>query len=240
MIHKLSMLFVVFVIAAVLAACTIVTGSGRIVSEERTVSDFTGVALSGSGELTIEQGDGYSLVVEADDNVLEWIETKVSGNTLNIGFRPGANIVNPSRAVQYRLTMPNLNEVEISGSGSVAADRAVSERFKATVSGSGELAIDAVTAANVAVTISGSGNVQMAGAAQSQEVTVSGSGNYAAADLASESADITISGSGSATVWAAQHMNIEVSGSGNVSYYGTPTIDQQTSGSGRVNSLGNR
>jgi hypothetical protein len=62
--------------AAVLAAlllltgCSVVNGSGQTKSETRTVSGFTGIELSGTGEVTIEQGDAESLTVEADDNVL--------------------------------------------------------------------------------------------------------------------------------------------------------------------------
>lgn len=226
--------------ALALVGCTVVTGSGNIESEERPVGEFSALALSGSGVVTLEQGDDYSLVVEADDNVLEWIETEVNGDTLNIGFRPGVNIVNPSRAVQYRITAPNVEEIEISGSGSVRADQIVVERFQATVSGSGEVEIGTLTAADVRIVISGSGEVQVSGAAQTQEITVSGSGDYEAGDLASENASITISGSGSATVWVAERMDVNVSGSGDVAYYGNPSINQRSTGSGRINSLGDK
>ncbi len=223
-----------------LAGCTIVGGSGRIVSEEREVSGFHAVTLTGTGVVTVEQGDEESLVVEADDNILSLIQTEVRNGTLSLGFKPGATIVNPSRPIRYLVTVPSLNEVVISGSGTVNVDRVVDERFAATISGSGEMNVDSVTAADVRVTISGSGDVNIAGAAETQDIRVSGSGNYLAGDLASQSADVNISGSGSATIWVAESLDITVSGSGDVSYYGNARVDQQATGSGRIRSLGDK
>lgn len=240
MAHKLVRILSFFVASLVLVGCTFVSGSGTIESETRAVSDFRAVTLTGSGAVTIQQGDAYSLVVEADDNILPLIETEVNGDTLHIGFRAGTNMVNPSRTIQYRITAPNVDEITISGSGTVRADTIVAERFSATISGSGELEIDALTVADLRIGVSGSGDVQVAGAAQTQQIRVSGSGAYVAGDLASESAEMTITGSGDATVWVAERLDVSVSGSGNVAYYGSPSVDQQTSGSGRVRSLGNK
>ena len=223
-----------------LAGCTVVTGSGKIVSEEREVSGFHTVALTGSGVVTVQQGDEESLVVEADDNVLPLIEAEVRGDTLSLGFKPGATIINPSRSIRYLVTVPNLNEVVISGSGTVNVDRVVDERFAATISGSGEMNVDSLTAANVRITISGSGDANVAGAAETQDIQVSGSGNYLAGDLASQSAEVNISGSGNATIWVAESLDASVSGSGDISYYGNPRIDQQATGSGRIRSLGDK
>jgi hypothetical protein len=224
-----------------LAGCTVVRGSGNIVSEPREVSDFTGVALSGSGNLTITQGDNETLTVEADDNVMEWIETEVRSGTLHLGFRSGVNIINTSRAIEYRLTVRDLNSLTVSGSGNANAENLVGEDVTITVSGSGEVQIDELTASTVTVVISGSGDVDVnGGAAEQQAITVSGSGQYRAADLPSESADVDISGSGDATLWVAEMLDIVVSGSGNLDYYGTPQVNQRVSGSGDVRSLGTK
>lgn len=235
-----SIYFLPLLMMLFLAGCTVVTGSGRIVSEEREVSGFHAVALTGSGVVTVQQGDEESLVIEADDNILSLIETEVRDGTLSLGLKPGTTIVNTSRPIRYLVTLPNLNEVVISGSGTVNVDRVVDERFAATISGSGEMNVDSLTAANVRITISGSGDVSVAGAAETQDIRVSGSGNYLAGDLAGQSADVNISGSGDATIWVAESLDITVSGSGDISYYGNPRVDQQATGSGRVRSLGDK
>ena len=44
------------------------TGSGNIVTEDRPVSDFDQIVLTGLGEMIITQGDTESLTIEADDD----------------------------------------------------------------------------------------------------------------------------------------------------------------------------
>lgn len=232
--------FIPLLLLLMLAGCTIVTGSGNIVSESREVSGFDEVVLAGSGNLTITQGDGEALTVEADDNLMDLIETEVRNGVLYLGFKSGANIINTSRAVQYQLTVDDLSELTISGSGNVSAESLVSDDFSLNVSGSGEAQIDRLTASEISIEISGSGDVDIVGAVEEQSITVSGSGNYRAGDLVSENVTVRISGSGNATVWVAEMLDVVVSGSGNVEYYGTPRVNQQVSGSGNIRSLGNK
>ncbi|MBX2997025.1 MAG: DUF2807 domain-containing protein [Caldilineaceae bacterium] len=239
MIAKVKFLVPVLLML-LLAGCTVVTGSRNVVSEPREVSNFTAVALSGSGNLTITQGEAETLVVEADDNLLELIETEVRNGTLHLGFRSGVNLINPSRAVQYRLTVRDLNALTVSGSGNARVGSLVGEEMTIIVSGSGDVQIDRLTAGAVTVTISGSGDVDLVGAAEQQSITVSGSGQYRAADLASNSANVQISGSGNTTLWVAESLDVNVSGSGNVEYYGSPRINQRVSGSGAIRSLGDK
>ena len=76
----------------VLSACSVINGSGHVETETRQVSGFTGIDLAGSGEVTIEQGDAESLTIEADDNVLPALTSKVSDSTLKLGKKPGTTV----------------------------------------------------------------------------------------------------------------------------------------------------
>ena len=62
-----------------------VSGSGKVTEEEREVSGFTGVELATIGNLTIELGERESLHIEAEDNLMRYLETEVRGETLIIG-----------------------------------------------------------------------------------------------------------------------------------------------------------
>ena len=62
---------------APLAAAETLAGSGRLVTETRAVSGFTGISLAMPGHVEVTQGDTESLTVTADDNVLPLIETVV-------------------------------------------------------------------------------------------------------------------------------------------------------------------
>jgi hypothetical protein len=235
---------VVSVMALSILACQVggltgVRGSGNVVGEVREVSSFTGVALAGVGDLTIEVGERESLRIEAEDNLMPYLETEVRNGTLEIGVRDGVNL-NPTRPVRFYLTVEELDTIVLSGSGNIEAPDLEAERFSVTISGSGEVKMGDLSADILNVTISGSGNLDIAsGRVGEQDIIISGSGEYQAGDLSSRSVEITISGSGNATIWATDSLNVRISGSGSVNYYGNPRTTFSASGSGKVKSLGN-
>ncbi|MEM9413616.1 MAG: DUF2807 domain-containing protein, partial [Planctomycetota bacterium] len=61
-----------------------VAGSGVMMTEARAVGEFQKIKLSGSGSVIVQCGNENSLTVTADDNLLEWIQTEVRGDTLFI------------------------------------------------------------------------------------------------------------------------------------------------------------
>jgi hypothetical protein len=223
-----------------LCACTLgtVRGSGKLVTESRDVRDFDRVSLSGSGKVILTQGDGESLTIETDGNVMQYVTTEVRGGTLTLGTEPGKRI-SPTR-LKFTLSAKDLDGLTVTGSGDLVAERFGTDDLEITVSGSGDVQIDALTAEKVAVRISGSGDVKLAGQVTGQEVTISGSGKYRGGDLSSETVAATIAGSGDATVWASESLEARITGSGSVSYYGHPETSVSTSGSGNVKDLGDK
>ena len=188
-------------------------GSSGTTSESRDVSGFEEVELRGTGTLSIQQGDSESLTVEAEEDVLPKIRTKVKNNRLIIGPRRNSTI-STTEPINYELTVKDLNALKVSGSGDVEAED--------------------ISADELAVTMSGSGDVQISGKVGSQKVDISGSGDYKAEDLESTRADVDVGGSGSAVVNASEELEAKVSGSGSIEYIGDPTVEQDVSGSGEV------
>ncbi len=206
-----------FPMLAVLSACTGmfpgVHGSGKVISEPRTVSGFTTVSMGGDGRLTIEQTGTESLTVTTDDNLLPYIRTEVNGGTLELGLKDMTN-VEPTNGVEFRLTVKSLDGLRISGSGRANAKN---------------LSTD-----NLHVRISGSGNVAAQGAADRIDLDISGSGDFDGTTLRAKQADVRVSGSGGVIVNASDTLDANVSGSGSVRYVGAPHVSQHVSGSGSV------
>jgi len=235
------LLFVLVLVTLIATGCqSTVTGSGDVVEETREVSGFTGVALAGIGELIIELGDEEALRIEAEDNLLEYIETEVKNETLEIRIQRGINL-NPTKPVRFYLTVKSLEEIALSGSGDIQAPDLVASQFSVAISGSGYVTMGTLDADALTVDISGSGTLEIAGGqVGKQNITAAGSGEYHAGDLRSETVDIKISGSGDATVWATESLDVRLSGSGSVSYYGHPQTSISSSGSGMIKSLGEK
>jgi hypothetical protein len=238
-VAKLVALALVVLIA--LSGC--VQGSGNVVTEERQVGEIEKVELSGIGRLEITQGDSTSLTVEADDNLMQYIKTETVNDTLEISLRSKVLPflpVDPSGTIVYRLTVPSLSRVSLSGSGEIASSGFEADELEIDISGSGKLELTELVVERFVYDLSGSGRAVLSGTAQQQEVTISGSGRLEAEELRCADASIEINGSGRAIVWVTEQLRVDISGSGDVQYYGSPDVDQDVSGSGSIKGLGEK
>lgn len=217
-------------------------GSGNVVSENRPVSNFHAVTLTGSGVMNITQGDTESLTIKADDNLMPLITTTVQNGVLTIGFgsQRGEVTLIPTRPIEYALQVKNLDAFELTGAGNINAPALKSESFKLESSGAGTFNLAQLDTKTLKVSSSGAGTMTISGQTETQEVMLSGLGSYNAGDLKSNNATITVSGTGSATVWATEQLIVTISGAGSVSYYGSPQVTQSISGLGAVKKSGDK
>jgi carbon monoxide dehydrogenase subunit G len=209
---------------------TAILGSGNVVSESRNVSGFTEVALQGIGNLSIQQTGSESLTIEAEDNIIPKLRTEVNNGRLTIGIEPNTSI-QTTKPINYKLTVKDLNALELSGAGRVDAENINTNNLKITNAGSGDVAAS-ISANNLNVAQRGSGDVKTSGKADSQDVNISGSGSYQAENLQSKEAKIVVNGSGEATVNVSDKLDVRINGSGSVEYSGNPNITQRIRGSG--------
>lgn len=216
---------------------TTVIGSGNAISENRTVSGFSQITLDGQGIVTVVIGDTESLVIEAEDNLMKYLQSKVNGSELVLSTAPGVNIM-PTKPINYTVTVKSLDGLSINGSGNITADLIQASSFRIEIQGSGNVQVDHLITQQLNAQIPGSGTIKVSGKVTTQTASISGSGNYQASDLQSQSSDVTISGSGSAIVWATDSLNAKISGSGTISYYDATQVNQSITGSGQVKNLG--
>jgi hypothetical protein len=218
----------------------VVRGSGTLLIEERAVSEFTRVVLTGAGHVTLTQGDVVKLTVETDDNLMGYIKTEVKNGTLYLGYTSEARGKNirPSEANRFYLSIKDLTALNLSGAGQLYAASLTADHLQIHLSGAGDINVDDLTAVTADVRVSGAGDIALAGRVTEQQVTVSGAGEYRAGKLESKSADVDLSGAGNATVWATDVLDVRISGVGNIEYYGAPHIFKSSSDEGRIVRLG--
>jgi hypothetical protein len=219
-----------------------VRGSGVVVSQTRDVADFDSIEINFPVEITVKQGASTIVKVEAEDNLLPQLDTRVSGKTLIIesNQRDWTKRVNPTRSVRIDLTVKNLKRADFPSVGTLQIRNFQTEALDISISGAGTVNLSDLTAKNLTVNLSGAGSITASGSADNLNVNISGVGSFQGGDLASQTARITISGAGSATAWVKTDLNAQISGTGSVKYYGSPSIQKQVSGLGSVNSLGNK
>lgn len=225
-------------LALILASCERdgwknIRGTGPVYSETRDVPIHRDVTVSIPADVYILQSQQKDLTIEAQANVLDAIDTYVSGSELKIKLMNGAGLGRHERIKIY-ISSALFNTIRLSGSVNLYSDNTiVTDVFDISISGSGETDV-AVIANTVYASISGSGKMWFEGSAISQIFTISGSGDMYAFGMPCKTADINISGSGKTESTVEDFLKARISGSGNIYYKGYPVIDSHISGTGSV------
>lgn len=234
-----SALFLILVFAIIHSSCHYVTGkrikgNGESATQERSVGGFKSINAMGSMDVIVSQAATPSLKIEADKNLLEYIETRNNGGTIEIYTREGYNL-DPKSGISVYAAAPDFNNIDVSGSGKIKSNGKIisTTQLSADVSGSGDILLDA-DAPRIQTQISGSGSSTIKGTTRDFSARISGSGDVHCFELLSENTEIDIAGSGNAEVYASKTLDVDIAGSGDVRYKGNPTIKQNTAGSGSV------
>lgn len=211
-------------------------GDAHQTSEQRSVGSFTAVESHGSIDVELAQGP-QSIKVEADDDIIKYIETVIEDGTLHVRFKESISFIDFDHAKVY-VTVPELNRIEAHGSGDIKSSGKISakEKIDVQVFGSGDIALS-LDAPSVNMETHGSGDIELRGESKDVSASIHGSGDVNAADLKAETAKVSIHGSGDANVYASESLEAEVSGSGDIHYKGSPKVNSNIHGSGSVSSM---
>jgi len=202
-----------------------VTGNGNVVEETRDISGFTGIHLSSGIDVLLSQGDEFNVVVEADENLLEYIETELKGDVLEVG----TDRVNIRKATRKRVhvTLPVLEQVKISSAGDCDGQTPFTcEDLEISVSSAGDLSLE-VEADRIELDISSSGDVKLAGEAAILNASLSSAGDLHAFDLIAEEVDVDVSSAGDARVHATKEISMSATSAGDIHYMGDAEVTRK-------------
>lgn len=208
---------------------------GPIASQSYDLTGFTGVEVSGPDDVTIRQGDSFSISARGRKEALDRLEITLDGTQLKIGRkREGFGFSNSDDDdVDIAITLPKLNAVRLTGSGTIDADNVDGDAVEAVVTGSGDLKVAKLTGKSAEITVSGSGDIEIAGGTiGSGELSVTGSGDIDADGLVATTLDVSITGSGNVDAQATGKADVSILGSGDVKLTGGATCSTRQMGSG--------
>ena len=227
--HFLILLLTVFT----LTSCDQTTGSGNIVTETRNTGSFDAVSVGGSFDVEVKMGDALSVVVEADDNIIKFIETKVSGNTLKIRTE-GLHSYSDVHMKVY-VTVPSLRAISASASAEVVGENILKGSEKLTFKDSSSASIKAeVDAPEIETEANSSASISLTGKTRNHKAEASSSADINTFELLSENTTASASSSADIKVHASVSLNAHASSSGTVEYKGAATVTKSESSSGSV------
>lgn len=213
---------------------TKIEASGTGASRSFAASGFTGVALKSSDDVDVRTGPNFSVQAEGDPAVLDQLDIRLDGKTLNVGRKTRVGVMwDKSGGAKVHIVMPRLTDATVAGSGTLRVDRAEG-KFDGVVAGSGDLDIAALSASEASLSIAGSGNITLAGRADKLDVSVAGSGDVRGQQFKASSADISIAGSGGVRANVSGPASVSILGSGDVELRGGAQCKVSKIGSGEA------
>ena len=217
----------------VLNACNQIQGSGNIVTENRSTGDFTGISAGGACEVELKNGPVTEVKVEADDNIIGLIETKVSNHTLNITTKNGNNFNNGHFKVY--VTAPEINEIKSSGAASIIIKNILKSNDKITLEASGAATITGeADAPEINAEASGAAGIKLSGRTKNYKAEASGSATIKTENLMSETTKVHASGAATAHVYASITLDADADGAATIHYKGAASVSQKTSGAANI------
>lgn len=233
---RIQTLALIIVLALLFQSCEKLIGEGPVVTETRTTPNFTGVELKVPGKLYYTEGTVYKVELQSQQNILNEIETIMSGNDLIIRFKHNNTNLKSGEDIIVNIIAPAISKLEVHGSGDIESHIAFNPAFlRLAVHGSGNIRVLDAETSLLNAEISGSGKIHMIeGVADNQSLKISGSGEMDFGNFIAKKSTANIAGSGSIKLNVAETLDVNISGSGSVLYRGNPVVTSSVSGSGSL------
>jgi hypothetical protein len=203
-----------------LAACVVwasgcdwvgIRGNGHIKTDERPVNAFANIDARGAFAIEWQSGSP-SVRITTDENLLPYINSNVSDNTLHLRTREQ---IRPSHGVQVVISSPTRAGATISGAVRLTAKQLSGSRFVVESRGASR------------VTLDGQIDELLADMTGASELTASG--------LQTKTTEISTTGAADAEIAVAEKLKVAITGAGKVRYSGNPpTIEKHITGAGSI------
>ncbi|WP_340111691.1 head GIN domain-containing protein [Maribellus mangrovi] len=207
-------------------------GNENVVKQEREVDPFDEIKVSRGINLYLTQGESFALIIEADENLLEVIETEVAGDELII--RSTAN-VKSAKSFKVFVTAPEFEAIKGLAGCNIFSETELSTSelvLRASAGSNFNLEISAKT---VDVSASAGSNMKLKGLAEDFYGKASSGSNIKAEDLKSTKAEVKVSSGANIWITASKRLEANANSGGNIFYAGEPSdTDVHKSSGGNV------
>ena len=230
---------VAFLSVTLFSSCSYVTGkrikgNGNVITQARTFSGFTGVDVSSAIHLYIKQDSAFSVKVEADDNLQQYILIEQDGNILRVKQRNNTNL-DATGSIKVYVSAPLFRNLDASGACNIIGENVLSatDEIDIDVSGASDAELE-LKAPKVSAEMTGASDVKLKGQTKDLHIEGTGASHAKCFELLSENADVDVTGASSAEVFASVKLKAEASGASDVRYKGNAAVTQSASGAGSV------
>lgn len=213
----------------ILVSCskeTMIYPSGNIIKQTRQVSSFSYISISNGINVNLSQEDPGNITVEADDNIIDYIETYVTSNTLYIKEKDGTDI-NYKKTVNINVPAKQIKSLSASGGSEIKALTPFYLNSLDIMTSGGSEFTGEFYVNSLYYNISGGGDISLTGKCNQLHLISSGGSNNELLGLISDDARLEISGGSTVRIYANRTLNVHASGGSKIYYKGKAVITGQ-------------
>jgi hypothetical protein len=247
---KLAVLFSVIFIFSILLflmGCTgtfgtPVSGNEHLENQSFDYVGFNKLEISHAFVVELTKSDSFSIRINADSNLFEYMDIRKVGDTLYVGLQKNHAYFNTTQRAY--ITMPDIRGLVASGASMIDINGFSSTNdLRLEASGASQIELIDIKAGDTNIEVSGasrifgellmqSGNYEVSGAstlelegtAENIKADISGASSGKLEAFSIVDADMTISGASNATINLSGRLDANVSGASRLYYMGNPTL----------------
>ena len=188
-----------------------IMGNGHIVTDIRSVSDFSEIEADGGFQIEWSSGPP-SLSITTDQNLLRYIDNQNIDHRLRLHSR--GNLW-PTHGVKVAISSSTRSGAKLTGAARLTAKQLSGHSF--------------------AIESTGAARVMLDGTVDELVTDMTGASRLQAESLQTKSAEISSTGASHAEVAASETLKVSITGAGKVIYSGNPpVIEKHISGAGSI------
>ena len=192
-----------------------IDGNGNVITQTRNFSNFTGVDVSNAIHLYIKQDAAFSVKVETDENLQQYIIVSEENGILRIKQENNTSL-DATGQIKVYVSAPLFKNLEASGACKIVGENALT-------------ASDAID-----VHVSGASGIRLKGETKEFLMEGDGASHAKCFELMTENADVDVSGASNAEVFARVKINAKASGASDIRYKGNASVTPNTSGAASI------
>lgn len=232
MVYKISCAFAL-IFAMFISSCIYVgpslKGNGNVVEEKRTVDQFQDIKASRGVNVYISQGDEQKVLVNADENILEVITTKVENGVLKIST---SERIRNAKSKKVYVTVVKVDKIEASAGSNIYSETKINNsNLELTCTAGSNMKLE-INTQRLTASASAGANVYLNGTANKGDLSASAGSNIKARDLSVGDCKAKASSGSNVWVHVTDSFSGKASSGANVYYSGKANVINVSSSSG--------
>ncbi|WP_372750939.1 head GIN domain-containing protein [Labilibaculum sp.] len=208
-------------------------GNGDVQKQDREIRSFSAISASNGINVYVLQSDKESLSVETDENLLEYIITRVEDNELII--KVDGNFHRATK-IDVFVNLIDVTEINVSSGGNIETRNILKlEKCDISVNSGADAKIE-INTGELSCSVSSGADATLKGTADYFEGKASSGSDLHAKELIAKNCKAKASSGGDVSVYASETLEANASSGGDVTYYGNPTkVNARNSSGGDIN-----